>query len=76
MRPYLTTRQCADILGVSTSYVREELKSGRLKGDAIPRPLSEGRKWSWRLYRIYPADFRAYCERYWPRVDTSHLPAA
>lgn len=73
MSDYLTTRQCADLLGVSTAFMREELRCGALKGEAIPRDVQPGRRWAKTLYRIYPEDFRAYCARYWPRIDTSHL---
>lgn len=75
-RPFLTTQDCARYLGVSAAYVREELKSGRLEGDVIPRPCLPGRRWAKTLYRVYPADFKAYCAKYWPRIDTSRLPAA
>lgn len=67
-RPYLTTRECAGVIGQSSRYVRDEILDGRLTAEVIPRDVSLGRQYAQRLYRVYPEDFAAYLKRYWPRV--------
>lgn len=59
----LTLRVCADVLGVTTGFVRGEIKDGQLRAVvAIKRP--GGRT----LYRVDLEDFRDYCRKYCPRV--------
>lgn len=58
-RDLLTTGQCAAILGVTSQFIRDEIKDGRLLAEVrILRP--SGRTY----YRIGLEDFRAYC-RIW-----------
>lgn len=57
----LRTRQCADVLDVSTAFIRGEIEDGRLRAAvSIRRP--SGRT----LYRIAVSDFRAYCATWSP----------
>lgn len=57
----LTTRDCADLLGVSTAFIRGEIDDGRLVADVYDDD-EKGR----RIIRIDRTDFIAYCKRYWP----------
>lgn len=58
-RPLLTSGDVAQVLGVSTGFIRGEVKEGRLRAAvAIERPSART------LYRFDPIDVRAYCERY------------
>lgn len=68
-RPYLTTKECGDVISMSPAYVRGEIREGRLTAEIIHRPVSSGRTRSRPLIRVYPAEFQAYLEKYWPRVQ-------
>lgn len=57
----LTTRGCANVLGVSTGFIRGEIVDGRLVA-AISLRRPNGRT----HYRISVADFRTYCEKWCP----------
>ena len=52
--PALTTRQCADWLGLSVSYVLGEVKDGHLLADNVGRGAKKAR------YRIRYSDFLTY----------------
>lgn len=66
MRAWLTTGQCATTLGVSTDYIRGEIRDGRLQAVIIPREPRPGRTRAYRAIRIYPEAWAAYRHRYWP----------
>ena len=58
-RAWLNTRQCADRLGVSTAFIRAEIREGRLvAASVIKRPAKNA------VYRVRPADLEAYRRRY------------
>lgn len=63
----LTTNDCADRLGVSTKFVVGEILEGRLRALVIRRPNRR------RMYRISPADLKAYLRQYghWTRPAAS-----
>ncbi|MDP3720786.1 MAG: hypothetical protein Q8T13_23740 [Acidobacteriota bacterium] len=67
-----TTRTCADFLGVTPQFVRNEIRDGRLKADVFERrtPLGVTRC----LYRIPLSKFQSYCAEYWPEA-AKRLPA-
>lgn len=56
--PRLTTRDCADRLGVSTGFVIGEIKQGRLAAAVIRRG---GRR---AIYRVSPASLQAYVRQF------------
>lgn len=56
--PALTTRQCADRIGVTTEFIIGEIRDGRLRALVIQRPGVRT------IYRVSPADFDAYIVRY------------
>lgn len=60
----LTTRDCADILGMSTGFIRGEIEDGRLQAGVYEPDDAAGR----RVYRIDWADFLVYCEKHWKHV--------
>lgn len=60
---WLTTNDCADLLGVSTGFVRGEIRDGRLCARAISRP---GKRM---LYRIAAPDFKTYLLRHWRPIS-------
>ena len=62
---WLTTRQVAEHLGVSTAFVRGEIQDGRLPSHAITR---SGKR---TIYRVSLTQFRAYCSRHWSRPKMS-----
>lgn len=62
--PVLTTRDCADILGMSTGFIRGEIKDGRLPAAVYEPEDGGGRK----VYRIDWTDFMAYCAKHWKAV--------
>lgn len=74
-KPFLTTTECADIISMTSAYLRGEIRDGRLTAEIIHRPVSEGRKRSRPIIRVYPEHFAAYLKRYWPRVSWNQ-PAA
>lgn len=59
MRAWLTTGDCARILGVSREFVRGEVRDARLPAEIV----TEGRQR--RAIRIYRLQWRAYLQRYW-----------
>lgn len=59
----LTTRDCADILGVSTGFIRGEIREQRLVAITTERRTPRGDVRC--LYRIELGDFRRYCEQHW-----------
>lgn len=63
--PRLTTRDCADRLGVSTGFIIGEIRDGRLAATLCER---EGKR---TIYRIAPADFEAYQRRHWTAKRTA-----
>lgn len=65
-RPYLTTRDCARVLGVTSAYIRGEIDAVRLSAEVVARSPVHGRTRGNRAIRIYPLAFRAYLGRYWP----------
>jgi len=69
----LTTRDCADILGVSTGFVRGEIHEGRLLALTTERRTPRGD--IRRVYRVELEAFRRYCEAHWKGV-LDRLPAA
>lgn len=60
----LSTAACARALGVSTAFIRGEIRDGRLRA-RILKPKGRQRA----AYRIDRADFEAYLERCWPHVS-------
>lgn len=67
IRPYLTTRECAAQLGVTSRYIRGEIRDGRLKAEVIPRDPAPDRQRAHPAIRIYREQWDAYLGRYWPR---------
>lgn len=62
--PRLTTTDCAKRLGVSTGFIVGEILEGRLRALVLKRA---GRR---SMYRIAPADIRAYIRQHrWSRSD-------
>ncbi len=59
--PRFKTSEIADILGVSTDFILDEIKDGRL-------PAVMNQRGQRTIYRIELPDFKAYCEKYWPNV--------
>ena len=72
MKSWLTTGQCATTLGVSTDYIRGEIRDGRLIAQVIPRDPRPGRTRAYRAIRVYPESRHAYLQRYWPE----HAPCS
>lgn len=68
MRDWLTTGDCARVIGMTAEYVRGEIEDGRLQAEVIERPKRYGRKWARRIIRVYQEPFRQYLEQYWPQV--------
>ena len=60
MRAWLTTGDCARLLGVSREFVRGEVRDGRIAAEVV----TEGRQR--KAIRIYRVQWRAYLQRYWP----------
>jgi hypothetical protein len=61
----LTTRQCAEYLGVTTNFIRGEIRDGRLV--AVVNVKRGARS----LIRIAMVDLKHYCELHCPRVLAS-----
>lgn len=72
---WLTTRECADFLGVSATFVREEIQDGRIDGQIIDRPVLPGRRRSKKVYRVTLSALRDYCQK-WCRTALVKLPPA
>jgi hypothetical protein len=66
---WLTTNDCADLLGVSTGFVRGEIRDGRLCANQLHRP---GKRV---VYRIAAPDFNAYLLRHWRPISPRHSRA-
>jgi len=62
----LKTSECAELLGVSTDFILDEIKDGRL-------PALKTARGQRSIYRIEVDDFREYCRRHWPntKVDAA-----
>lgn len=73
---YLTTRDCADVLGVTTGFVRGEILDARLDATIIDRPVLPGHRRSKRIYRVSLAALREYCARWCPAALSKLPPAA
>jgi excisionase family DNA binding protein len=56
-QPPLSTRECAEYLGVHTSYIVRAIRRGALKAEAI-RPAGFKRT----LYRIHEDDYIAWLQ--------------
>lgn len=56
--PTLTTRDCADRLGVSPRFIVDEIRDGRLAALVLARPGHRT------VYRVAPADLAAYLARF------------
>ena len=64
LRPWLSTRQAANIVGVDTAFIRGEVADGRLKGYTIKRPNKRA------LYRVRRSDFELYLRTRWKRAGS------
>lgn len=63
-QPPLSTRECADFMGVSTTYIVEAIKAGELPAEDARRP-GAGRA----VYRVHEDDFIAFLRtRNWKRL--------
>ena len=61
--PCLTTRDCASRLGVSTEFIRGEIRDGRLKALVIERPPNR------LIFRVSERELAEYVRRYqWTTV--------
>jgi len=63
--PLLSTRDCADVLGVDADFIRGEIHDERLR--AVITIKRDGKR---TVYRVSVEDFRAYCRRYAPAAVT------
>lgn len=68
IEPKFTTRECAEVLGVTPAFIRGEILDGRLEAITIQRHATM-------IYRVTLSAFRTYCEKYAPRA-LAHLPHA
>lgn len=67
--PRLTTRDCANRMGVSTNFIIGEIRDGRLAALVVER---EGLR---TLYRVSEAQLEAYLARYrWIRAERPDAP--
>lgn len=55
--PPMSTRECADCIGVSTGFIRDAIHDGHLKAECVTVP---GRR---PFYRIAEAEFLAFLKR-------------
>lgn len=61
--PPLSTRECANYMGVSPGYIRDAIHDGHLKAECIEVP---GRR---ALYRVKEEDFVAFLQKVkWSRI--------
>lgn len=60
---WLTTRQCADRIGVSTDFIRGEIEDRRLKAHVVARDKKR------LVYRVSLEDFEAYLRRHHGRSE-------
>ena len=56
---WLSTSQCADLLGVSAGFVRGEIRDGRLRASKLIRP---GKR---TVYRVAAVEFATYLGKHW-----------
>lgn len=61
-RKFLTTRECADAIGMTTQFIRGEILDGRLTARASKPP---GRQRT--TFRVHVDDFAVYRDRHWPK---------
>jgi hypothetical protein len=66
---WLSTSHCADLMGVSTGFVRGEIRDGRLRASKL---LRSGKR---PIYRVAPADFATYLAKHWDRTGASPYSA-
>lgn len=64
-QPPLSTRECAEFLGVSRTFILEAIRSGELRAEAIRRT---GKAKA--LYRVHEDDFVAWLKK----IGWSRLP--
>jgi hypothetical protein len=62
----MTTSECAAVLGLTTAYIRGEIRDGRLQAVIVPRDPAPGRTRGNRAVRIYQDAWANYLHRYWP----------
>jgi hypothetical protein len=62
---WLSTRQCADFIGVTVHFVRGEIRDGRIRARKLER---DGKR---PIYRVSADDFNAYVSKHWSRAETS-----
>ena len=60
---WLTTKQCAVRLGVSTNFVRGEIRDRRLHANVIAR---DGKRI---IYRVTTVEFDAYLRRHYGHAE-------
>lgn len=66
-RAWLRTSEAAQIIGVSTQYIYQEIcVSQRLSAQVVKRPPSAGRTKGQASILIYPEQLAAYITAYWP----------
>jgi hypothetical protein len=68
--PRLTTRDCADRLGVTPRFIVGEIQDGRLIAHERNR---QGHR---AIYRIAEIEFAAYIRRHWPSTAVAKEPSA
>lgn len=68
-RPYLTTREVAQILGTTTDHIRREIEARVLEAERIPRPAAPGRRKGYAAIRVYPEPLRRYIARCYPQLE-------
>ena len=59
---WLSPRQCAVRIGVSSAFIRGEIRDGRLHGSILER---HGKR---PMYRVATADFATYLTIHWNRL--------
>jgi excisionase family DNA binding protein len=64
LRPWLSTRQAANIIGVDTAFIRGEIRDGRLRAYVIRRPNMRA------VYRVRRSDFEVYLRTHWKRAGS------
>lgn len=70
-RSWMTTGNCARLLGVSLDFIRGEIADHRLAASVVDREPRPGRSRGNRSYRVYPDQWGAYLRRYWPERATT-----
>jgi len=59
---WLSTRQCGSLIGMTTEFIRGEIRDGRLPACKLAR---DGKR---PAYRVRVEDFDTYLDRYWSRA--------